>query len=86
MIVVEDVHKHFGGLRAVDGASLTIETGSITGLIGPNGAGKTTLFNVIAGLYKPTSGKVLLDGQDITGLSPHELFAKGLLRTFQIAH
>ncbi|MEM7290207.1 MAG: ABC transporter ATP-binding protein [Pseudomonadota bacterium] len=86
MIVVEDIHKHFGGLRAVDGASLTIETGSITGLIGPNGAGKTTLFNVIAGLHKPTSGKVLLDGHDITGLTPHELFAKGLLRTFQIAH
>lgn len=86
MIVVEDVHKHFGGIRAVDGASLTIETGSITGLIGPNGAGKTTLFNVIAGLNKPTSGRVLLDGEDISGLTPHELFAKGLLRTFQIAH
>jgi branched-chain amino acid transport system ATP-binding protein len=86
MIVVEDVHKHFGGIRAVDGASLTIETGTITGLIGPNGAGKTTLFNVIAGLHKPTSGRVLLDGEDISGLSPHELFAKGLLRTFQIAH
>ena len=86
MIVVEDIHKHFGGIRAVDGASITIETGSITGLIGPNGAGKTTLFNVIAGLYKPTSGRVLLDGQDITGLAPHELFTQGLLRTFQIAH
>jgi len=85
-ITVENVHKHFGGLRAVDGASLTIGTGSITGLIGPNGAGKTTLFNVIAGLYKPTSGRVLLDGEDITGLTPHELFAKGVLRTFQIAH
>ncbi len=86
MIVVEDIHKHFGGIRAVDGASLTIKTGSITGLIGPNGAGKTTLFNVIAGLHKPTSGRVLLDGEDISGLTPHELFAKGLLRTFQIAH
>ena len=78
MIVVEDIHKHFGGLRAVDGASLTIETGAITGLIGPNGAGKTTLFNVIAGHYKPTSGRVLLDGEDISGLAPHELFGKGL--------
>lgn len=86
MIVVEDVHKHFGGIRAVDGASFKIETGSITGLIGPNGAGKTTVFNVIAGLHKPTSGRVLLDGEDITGLTPHELFAQGLLRTFQIAH
>lgn len=86
MIVVEDVHMYFGGIHAVDGASLTIEDGSITGLIGPNGAGKTTLFNVVAGVYKPTSGKVYLDGEDITGLPPHELFAKGMLRTFQMAH
>ena len=86
MIVVEDVHKHFGGFRAVDGAALTIETGSITGLVGPNGAGKTTLFNVIAGVLPPTSGRVLMDGEDITGLKPHLLFQKGLLRTFQIAH
>lgn len=85
-IVVDDVHMHFGGIRAVDGASISIETGSITGLIGPNGAGKTTLFNVIAGAYQPTSGRVYLDGEDITGLKPHELFAKGMLRTFQIAH
>ena len=86
MIVVEDLHKHFGGFHAVDGASLRIETGSITGLIGPNGAGKTTLFNVIAGRLPPTSGRVMMDGEDITGLPPHELFHKGLLRTFQIAH
>ena len=86
MIVVEDVHKHFGGFHAVDGATLTIEKGSITGLIGPNGAGKTTLFNVIAGVLPPTSGRVTMDGEDITGLPPHELFHKGLLRTFQIAH
>ncbi|RMA41512.1 ABC transporter ATP-binding protein [Rhodophyticola porphyridii] len=86
MIVVEDVHKHFGGFHAVDGATLTIETGSITGLVGPNGAGKTTLFNVIAGVLEPTSGRVIMDGEDITGLPPHELFARGLLRTFQIAH
>ncbi len=86
MIVVEDLHKHFGGFHAVDGASLEIRKGSITGLIGPNGAGKTTLFNVIAGRLPPTSGRVLMDGEDITGLTPHELFHKGLLRTFQIAH
>ena len=86
MIRVEDLHKHFGGFRAVDGASLTIEEGSITGLIGPNGAGKSTLFNVIAGVLKPTSGRVFMDGADISGLPPHELFHKGLLRTFQLAH
>ncbi|MCB9945218.1 MAG: ABC transporter ATP-binding protein [Geminicoccaceae bacterium] len=86
MIVVTDLHRHFGGFHAVDGVSLRIGTGSITGLIGPNGAGKTTLFNVIAGRLSPTSGTVTMDGGDITGLPPHELFHKGLLRTFQIAH
>ncbi len=86
MITVENLHKHFGGFRAVDGASIEIAKGSITGLIGPNGAGKSTLFNVIAGVYHPTSGRVVMDGEDITGLPPHELFHKGLLRTFQIAH
>ena len=86
MIVVEDIHKHFGGFHAVDGSTLSIRKGSITGLIGPNGAGKTTLFNVIAGVLKPTSGRVTMEGEDITGLPPHELFHKGLLRTFQIAH
>ena len=86
MIRVENLHKHFGGLRAVDGASLEIAAGFITGLIGPNGAGKTTLFNVIAGAFQPTSGRVFLDDKEITGLPPHELFHKGVLRTFQIAH
>jgi branched-chain amino acid transport system ATP-binding protein len=86
MIVVENLHKHFGGFHAVDGASLEIRKGSITGLIGPNGAGKTTLFNVIAGRLPPTSGRVTMEGEDITGLPPHDLFHKGLLRTFQIAH
>ena len=86
MIVVKDLSKHFGGLKAVNNTSIHIEKGSITGLIGPNGAGKTTLFNTIAGLYEPTSGSIFLDGEDITGLKPHQLFAKGLLRTFQIAH
>jgi branched-chain amino acid transport system ATP-binding protein len=68
VIRVEQLHKHFGGFHAVDGASLTIETGSITGLIGPNGAGKSTLFNVVAGELPPTSGRVIMDGEDITGL------------------
>ncbi|MEP0961680.1 MAG: ABC transporter ATP-binding protein [Roseobacter sp.] len=86
MIVVDELHKHFGGFHAVDGASLEIAQGSITGLIGPNGAGKTTLFNVIAGVLQPTSGCVRMAGEDITGLPPHALFHKGLLRTFQIAH
>ena len=86
LIEIQDLHKHFGGFHAVDGVSLTIEQGSITGLIGPNGAGKTTLFNAIAGLHKPTHGQVLLAGEDITGLAPHQLFAKGVMRTFQIAH
>ena len=86
MITVENISKNFGGIHAVNDVSLQIAPGSITGLIGPNGAGKTTLFNVIAGLYVPSQGRVFLDGEDITGLAPHELFAKGLLRTFQIAH
>lgn len=86
MIRVENLHRHFGGFRAVDGATLEIAKGSITGLIGPNGAGKSTLFNVIAGRLPPTSGRVVMDGEDVTGLPPHKLFDKGLLRTFQIAH
>ncbi len=86
MITVERLCKRFGGLVAVNDVSLTIQSGKITGLIGPNGAGKSTLFNLIAGRYQPTSGRVLLDGADITGMPPHELFARGLLRTFQIAH
>lgn len=86
MIEVRNLHRHFGGFRAVDGATLEIETGSITGLVGPNGAGKTTLFNVVAGVLPPTSGQVFMAGEDITDLPPHALFHKGLLRTFQIAH
>ena len=86
MITINNLTKKFGGFTAVNNASLTIEKGSITGLVGPNGAGKTTLFNVIAGVYKPSQGTVFLDGRDITGLEPHQLFHRGLLRTFQIAH
>ena len=86
MIEVHNLTKTFGGFTAVNAASLSIATGSITGLIGPNGAGKTTLFNVIAGVHQPNGGSVTLDGEDITGLPPHQLFKKGMLRTFQIAH
>ena len=86
MLEVRNLSKFFGGIHAVDDASLTIEQGSITGLIGPNGAGKTTLFNVISGLYRPDAGQVYFDGQNITGKAPHELFEDGILRTFQIAH
>ena len=86
VIAVEHIVKTFGGLVAVDDCSLEVATGSITGLIGPNGAGKTTLFNIIAGNLKPSSGRVLFNGEDVTSLEPHALFHKGLLRTFQIPH
>ena len=86
MIRVQNVSMHFGGVKAVEGANMVVDRGSITGLIGPNGAGKTTLFNLIAGNLRPSAGQVFLDGEDVTGLKPHELFHKGMLRTFQIAH
>lgn len=84
MIVIDNLSKHFAGVRAVDGCSFGIEKGKITGLIGPNGAGKTTLFNTVAGFYRPTDGRITLEGEDITGLSPDRLFHRGLVRTFQI--
>ncbi|SJZ49512.1 ABC transporter ATP-binding protein [Consotaella salsifontis] len=86
VIQVSNVTCRFGGFIAVDNCSLSVEKGSITGLIGPNGAGKSTLFNMIAGNLAPTSGRIDLDGQDVTGLRPHQLFHRGLARTFQIAH
>ena len=86
MLRVENVNKFFGGLKAVNNVSLEVKKGSITGLIGPNGAGKTTLFNTIAGVYSPNSGNLYLEEENINGLKPHELFNKGVLRTFQIAH
>ena len=85
MIEIQNVAMRFGGLTAIDHISFSIPPGRITGLIGPNGAGKTTLFNVIAGSLSPSRGAVYLDGEDITPLAPHERFARGLLRTFQIA-
>jgi len=86
MLEIKNINKNFGGLRAVNNASMKIEKGSITGLIGPNGAGKTTLFNTIAGVYSPDEGEIFLENKNITGLKPHNLFNKGILRTFQIAH
>jgi len=86
MLKVNNIHKYFGGLKAVNNATMAVEQGSITGLIGPNGAGKTTLFNTIAGIYSPDKGQVYLENENISGLRPHQLFEKGVLRTFQIAH
>jgi branched-chain amino acid transport system ATP-binding protein len=86
VIEVDNIVIRFGGITAVDGCTLAVPTGSITGLIGPNGAGKTTLFNILGGVYRPHAGKVRLAGEDVTGLAPHELFRKGLVRTFQIPH
>ena len=86
ILQVNNLSKYFGGLAAVSSCSLKIKKGSITGVIGPNGSGKTTLFNLIAGNLKPTDGNVLFNGEDITGVPSYELFSKGLLRTFQIAH
>ena len=86
VIDVQNVSKSFGGLKAVNSCSLRVERGSITGLIGPNGAGKSTLFNLVAGNITPDSGKIVFDGADVTGLPPHKLFHRGMLRTFQIAH
>ena len=86
ILQVNELSKYFGGLAAVSNCSLQIKRGSITGVIGPNGSGKTTLFNLIAGNLKPSKGNVLFQDEDITGIPSYELFSKGLLRTFQIAH
>ncbi len=83
ILEVSQLSKSFGGVHAVDGVSLNVEKGALVGVIGPNGSGKTTLFNVISGFYKPDSGRILLDGDDVTGLPPYTTFAKGLARSFQ---
>ncbi|WP_374371091.1 ABC transporter ATP-binding protein [Dongia sp.] len=85
MLEVKNLCKHFGGIKAVDGVSFTVERGSITALIGPNGAGKTTAFNCISRTALPTDGEVWLDGERIDHLRPHKITAKGLSRTFQIS-
>lgn len=85
MLEVKGLCKHFGGIRAVDDCSFTVERGSITALIGPNGAGKTTAFNCISRTTRPTSGEVWLDGERIDQLRPHRITRLGLSRTFQIS-
>ena len=86
ILQVKNLSKSFGGLKAISNCSLKIKKGSITGIIGPNGSGKTTLFNLIAGNLKSSQGKILFNNEDITNVPSYELFSKGVLRTFQIAH
>ena len=86
IVNVQNIVKRFGGLVALNDCTIDIKKGSITGIIGPNGSGKSTLFNVITGQLKPESGEVFYRGQNITGLEPYQLFERGMLRTFQIAH
>src|SRR5215210_5579857 len=83
LLEITDVHRHFGGLRALNGVNLAIGAGERRAIIGPNGAGKTTLFNVMAGEIAPTSGKIFLDGEDVTHRKPYERSTRGLARTFQ---
>jgi len=85
VLEVRGLAKRFGGITAVDGASFKIERGALTGLIGPNGAGKSTTFDLITGIHDPDAGAVVFDGEDITGLPPHRIARRGLVRTFQIA-
>ena len=79
----QDIAIAFGGVTAVDGVSLAAVEAGVTAIIGPNGAGKTTLFNILSGIYRPTSGRVLMFGEDVTDAPPHRLAARGLSRTFQ---
>jgi branched-chain amino acid transport system ATP-binding protein len=83
LLVAEDVRKEFGGLLAVNDVDFAIPEQSIVSLIGPNGAGKTTFFNMLTGVYKPTAGKILFDGEDVTGKPPHAITERGVGRTFQ---
>jgi branched-chain amino acid transport system ATP-binding protein len=85
MLAVEDLNRDFGGVHAVRDCSFAVPAGSITGLIGPNGAGKTTAFNLISGLVRPTGGRVLFEGEEITDLRPHRITRAGIARTFQIS-
>jgi ABC-type branched-subunit amino acid transport system ATPase component len=83
VLELANLSKHFGGVRAVDGVSLTVKKGDILGLIGPNGSGKSTIVNLVSGFYPPTAGRVVLDGEDVTGLPSHVRVSRGIARTFQ---
>src|SRR5206468_10991718 len=83
ILTVENVTKSFGNLRALDGVSLGVRDRKVSILIGPNGSGKTTLINVVSGVYKPESGRVIFDGIDVTGHPPHSLYKRGIVRTFR---
>jgi branched-chain amino acid transport system ATP-binding protein len=83
MLTVDDIQLAFGGVKALSGVSVHADAGKITAVIGPNGAGKTSLFNVISGFYRPQSGKVTLDGEDVSNLKPHARAYRGMSRTFQ---
>jgi branched-chain amino acid transport system ATP-binding protein len=84
LLKLERVTRRFGGLLAVDAIDLNVEQGGVTAIIGPNGAGKTTLFHLISGFQTPNGGRIVFDGQDITGLPPDRIAAHGLIRTFQL--
>jgi ABC-type branched-subunit amino acid transport system ATPase component len=85
LLEAKDIRRSFYGLSALAGADVSVEAGTVTGLIGPNGAGKTTFFNCISGLIPPDGGRVVFDGEDITGWTPDRITRRGLVRTFQIA-
>jgi len=84
LLELDNISKDFGGLRAVNRVSFTVHAGEILGLIGPNGAGKTTLFNMVTGVYRPSAGRVLLRGEDITRLGAHQRCKRGIARSFQL--
>ena len=83
ILAARDIGISFGGVKAIDGVSFEVSPGQILSIIGPNGAGKTTLFNIVSGVYERDQGRVELSGEDVTGLTPDKLAARGLSRTFQ---
>ena len=82
LLEIQEIVKSFDGVRALNGCTLQVSEGTITGLVGPNGAGKTTLFNLVTGFLKPTAGRIFFRGERIDGLPPHLIFRKGIVRTF----